>query len=388
MGRNKDRIYQTAGERREEGTGHSGRLAQRSGTFARLPFHCCAISFQPFEDPVCAPDGTVFDIVNAVPYIRKHGRHPVTGEHLELKDLIQLHFHRNRDGEYACPVLGKVFNENTHIVAIATTGNVYCWDAIQELCIKPKNLNDLMTDEPFQKKDIIHLQDPNNVAKRNINEFDHVRHERSIEDEETIMKRESDPMFGIRHVDEGTRRALMALGSTDAATAAASGGGGKKAEAQRLLALAKAGKGSEKASIPHLSGRGDGLVKSEAAGARTGDPRLRSAPRVDVMKTVRFKPGTSTWNTDAPEAVSQKNGKDSGKDFDPNAGRKVPAPYSNTWIESFSTTGRSAVSLTSTSMDVVTKSQRQRKLQHLEPKKKGWVFFLLIIRKFAVLLYE
>ena len=48
------------------------------------------------------------DIVNAVPYIQKFKKHPVTGQPLELKDLVRLTFHRNTDGEYACPVLGKV----------------------------------------------------------------------------------------------------------------------------------------------------------------------------------------------------------------------------------------------------------------------------------------
>ena len=38
---------------------------------------------------VCTSDGTVFDIVNAVPYIRKFKRHPVSGEALELKDLVR-----------------------------------------------------------------------------------------------------------------------------------------------------------------------------------------------------------------------------------------------------------------------------------------------------------
>ena len=34
-----------------------------SGTFRRLPFNCCALSLRPFETPVCAPDGSVFDLV-------------------------------------------------------------------------------------------------------------------------------------------------------------------------------------------------------------------------------------------------------------------------------------------------------------------------------------
>jgi peptidyl-prolyl cis-trans isomerase-like protein 2 len=30
--------------------------------FKPLPYYCCALSLQPFEDPVCTPDGVVFDI--------------------------------------------------------------------------------------------------------------------------------------------------------------------------------------------------------------------------------------------------------------------------------------------------------------------------------------
>lgn len=31
-------------------------------------------------------------------------------------------------GEFQCPVLNKVFTEFTHIVAIKTTGNVFCYE--------------------------------------------------------------------------------------------------------------------------------------------------------------------------------------------------------------------------------------------------------------------
>lgn len=31
-------------------------------------------------------------------------------------------------GEYHCPVLNKVFTEFTHIVAVRTTGNVFCYE--------------------------------------------------------------------------------------------------------------------------------------------------------------------------------------------------------------------------------------------------------------------
>lgn len=52
----------------------------------------------------------------------------------------------------------KVFTENTHIVAVRQTGNVYSIDAVEELIIKPKNYRDLLTDEPFARKDLITIQ--------------------------------------------------------------------------------------------------------------------------------------------------------------------------------------------------------------------------------------
>ena len=74
----------------------------------------------------CSPDGTVYDLSNIVPYIQQFHRHPVTGAELQLKDIVQLTFHRNAAGEYHCPVLNKSFTEHTHILAVKPTGNVYC----------------------------------------------------------------------------------------------------------------------------------------------------------------------------------------------------------------------------------------------------------------------
>lgn len=34
----------------------------------------------------------------------------------------------------------QVFTESTHIVAVKTSGNVYCYQALEELNFKPKNL--------------------------------------------------------------------------------------------------------------------------------------------------------------------------------------------------------------------------------------------------------
>lgn len=106
-------------------------------------------------------------------------------------------------GKYHCPVLYSVFSNNSHIVANKVTGNVFSyevrevkvgllsfsWDrigsvqskhrhlnlwmlhqpvgfflcfsnnqAVEQLNFKTKSLRDLLTDEPFTRKDIITIQ--------------------------------------------------------------------------------------------------------------------------------------------------------------------------------------------------------------------------------------
>lgn len=58
---------------------------------------------------------------------------------------------------------------------LSHAGNVYSYDAIDELCVKPKNWKDLLTEEPFTRKDIIHIQDPLNVSGKLISDFHHVK---------------------------------------------------------------------------------------------------------------------------------------------------------------------------------------------------------------------
>jgi peptidyl-prolyl cis-trans isomerase-like protein 2 len=80
------------------------------------------------------------------------------------------------------PITNKVFTASSHIVAIATSGNVYSYAAIEELNIKPKNMLDLIDGTPFKKSDVITLQDPQNpeiMAKRDINNFKHLEQVRS-----------------------------------------------------------------------------------------------------------------------------------------------------------------------------------------------------------------
>jgi hypothetical protein len=42
--------------------------------------------------------------------------------------LTKLSVHKNSKGEPHCPVLFKVFNNNSHIVAIKNTGNVFSYE--------------------------------------------------------------------------------------------------------------------------------------------------------------------------------------------------------------------------------------------------------------------
>jgi peptidyl-prolyl cis-trans isomerase-like 2 len=70
----KDKLYLTTKEWKEEWGGHKG---SKRVPFKRLPYHCCAIAFTPFEDAVCTDDGTVFDVSNIVPCESRETAHHV-----------------------------------------------------------------------------------------------------------------------------------------------------------------------------------------------------------------------------------------------------------------------------------------------------------------------
>lgn len=76
------------------------------------------------------------------------------------------------------PLTNKVFNASAHIVAIKTSGNVYSFNAVEELNLKAKNFTDLIDGTSFARSDIITLQDPQNpeiMAKRDISTFKHMQ---------------------------------------------------------------------------------------------------------------------------------------------------------------------------------------------------------------------
>ncbi|KAJ3055105.1 RING-type E3 ubiquitin-protein ligase ppil2 [Rhizophlyctis rosea] len=161
-----------------------GYQKQAGHGFKRLPFFCCSLSLQPFEHPVCTPEGICFDLLNIVPWLKKYGTNPVTGEKLDAKSLIKLHFHKAENGDFQDPVTFKTFTDSTHIVAIRTSGQVYAFETVQRLNIKQKSWRDLMTDEEFNRSDIITIQDPHNLESRNITAFHYVKNDMSTEDDE------------------------------------------------------------------------------------------------------------------------------------------------------------------------------------------------------------
>ncbi|KAI8637453.1 peptidyl-prolyl cis-trans isomerase-like 2 [Parasitella parasitica] len=217
MGKWTDKLYITHSEwsgevgQHSASGGISGKTA--SSGFKRLPFYCCSLSLQPFEHPVCTADGVIFDLVHIIPYIKKYGTNPVTGERLQTKDLIKLNFHKNEKDEYHCPVTFKVFTDHTAIAAIKTTGNVFAYDTMEKLNIKAKHWRDLITDEPFTRKDIIMIQDPHNLEKRDMSKFDYVKTNKKVVNvAEELEKRK--PTHNINVAGLGnTKKVLDALAS-------------------------------------------------------------------------------------------------------------------------------------------------------------------------------
>ncbi|KAG5916919.1 Peptidyl-prolyl cis-trans isomerase cyp8, partial [Claviceps capensis] len=193
MGKGTDKLYITHSEwsssdaySASSGANASSRNDSARPPFRRLPFNFCAASLQPFKDPVCTPDGTIFDVQVIAAWLDKHpNQNPVNGKPLNKKDLIRLDFARNASsdvlgagrsdgkGDLIDPVTYKVFTDNTHIVAIrhGTYANVFAWETVERMNIKAKMWQDLVDDEPFTRADIITLQDPQNAASRNLEQF-------------------------------------------------------------------------------------------------------------------------------------------------------------------------------------------------------------------------
>ncbi|KAK9670260.1 hypothetical protein RND81_13G189800 [Saponaria officinalis] len=343
----KDRMFITKTEWATEWGGAKSKDLRTP--FKRLPFYCCSLTFTPFDIPVCTVDGCVFDTMHIIPYIRKYGKNPVTGAPLKLPDLIPLSFHKNSEGEFHCPVLNKVFTEFTHIVAVKTTGNVFCYEAIKELNIKTKNWKELLTDEPFTKDDLITIQNPNELdAKKVLDEFDHVKKGLKIDDEE-LKKLESDPAYNINATGD-IKQMLSELGTEKAKQAAMLGGGGSKAQQERAAALTAI-----------LAARSRIADDSKANG---------KAEHRQVYSIVDAA-SASVHGRSAAAAKAGSADKTAARIASHMAGER--APINAKMVKSRYTTGAASRSFTSTAYDPITKNDFEYVKVEKNPKKKGYV---------------
>ncbi|CAG9862117.1 unnamed protein product [Phyllotreta striolata] len=206
----KDKMYITYTEWSTLYGGKKMGHGPKDENFRRLPFDHCCLSLQPYEIPYSDLDGNIFDLPALIPYLKKFKTNPVTGKPLDFKSLIQLKFTRKSEGEFECPVLFKPFTNSSHIVAIATSGNVFLMEAVEQLNIKNKNWKDLITDEPFERKDIITLQDPHNLGKFDISKFHHVKNNHRVETEEELADK-SNPQARLKSINPETKYTLDEL---------------------------------------------------------------------------------------------------------------------------------------------------------------------------------
>ncbi|KAF8425146.1 cyclophilin-like domain-containing protein [Tirmania nivea] len=228
MGKGTDKLYITHSEwASTDGSAFSASSgAQKKAsiaTFKRLPFNYCALSLQPFEHPVCTLNGTIFDLTNIIPWLKKHGTNPVTGEKMQYSELLKLEMHKNEDGEYMDPVTFKAFTDNTHLVAIRTSGNVYAWDTVEKLNIKAKNWKDLMTDDEFTRKDIITIQDSKSLQGRDMSSFKYLQNGLSSSTQEKEAER-ADPLNNINLEASGSSAKILAAKAAVAKARAAKTG--------------------------------------------------------------------------------------------------------------------------------------------------------------------
>eukprot|EP00933_Yihiella_yeosuensis_P062030 TRINITY_DN64949_c0_g1_i1.p1 TRINITY_DN64949_c0_g1~~TRINITY_DN64949_c0_g1_i1.p1 ORF type:complete len:565 (+),score=142.00 TRINITY_DN64949_c0_g1_i1:148-1842(+) len=171
MGKNqhsKDGLHLRPTEWAQDGRGFK---ATSWTPYSKLALNCCFLSLQPFENPVGTIDGSIFEIKYIIKYIKLFGCHPVHGGKLEMKELVPLHFHKNAQGQYHCPVTYKVFGNNTAVCANMKSGHIYSLEAVLELNKKTKNWQDLITSKPFKWTDIVVIQDPENVQGREVAKF-------------------------------------------------------------------------------------------------------------------------------------------------------------------------------------------------------------------------
>ena len=105
----------------------------------------CSLSLLPWDKPVCTLDGAVYDHLNALE------------ANICSDSLVELNF----GPAWSCPVTCKdLRGRGVRVVAVRSSGWVYEAGVVEEVCRNgpPDTWRDPMTDLPFTRADIIHLQ--------------------------------------------------------------------------------------------------------------------------------------------------------------------------------------------------------------------------------------
>jgi len=189
--RQKEKQYESAREYRLNSQIRNGSSLRSGSEIRRLPFHCCALTLNPFNNPVCSPNGIIYELTAILPHLLKYKSDPSTGEPMSSRDLVHLQMQKDESGNWTCPVLNKQFTDYSKIAAvrfasvdgIGGEANVYSYEAVEELNLKAKNYEDLISAKRFdRKKDLIILQDPKDdefQKLRDINNFVHIKNMRA-----------------------------------------------------------------------------------------------------------------------------------------------------------------------------------------------------------------
>lgn len=196
-----DKLHKTVSELKSHHVASSREL-ELSVLHRRLKFDSCCLSLSTISGkPVglCDDDGFcyIFECDLIVKFLEKYHIHPITGKKISASNLIEIKFHKNNENQYHCPIIYKLFNQHSKIIANKKNGNVYSYEAYQQLNLKPNNFRDLLTDESFEKDDIVTIQDPAKAGEKwAVTNFYYVKNKLKIDDVESSSS--------IRNIEESS----------------------------------------------------------------------------------------------------------------------------------------------------------------------------------------
>ncbi|KAF3908506.1 Phosphatase [Orbilia brochopaga] len=194
---------------------------------------------------------------------------------------------------------GKVFTNNTHIVAIKASGNVFAAETVDKFNVKAKHWRDLLTDEEFERKDIITIQDPQNLSGRDMSTFKYLNDGTSTLTDEQEAER-ADPLGGINLGNMGSHAKILAAKEAVAraresrASGQSSTSGKGKAIAGPSSSSTKASNAPAKAAVPynaakHTTGKAAASFTSTGVSVHTAAERALLTDEEYMLKPKMVK---------------------------------------------------------------------------------------------------